>query len=103
MPISRVSLQKFDTYIGHTTMTPSCRLTFYLSGTSAVKQHLTTEHNNDTEKLTSSDIQKIFNDNTRTLYKINNKNCQHINEATCINMNEKAFNPGTIILNIFNN
>ena len=49
---------KVNTYIGHTTVTLSRRLTYHLSDTSALKQHLMTKYNNDTDKLKSSDIKK---------------------------------------------
>ena len=41
-----------NTYIGHMTNRFSCRLTYHLSDTNAITQHLITKHYNDTEKLT---------------------------------------------------
>ena len=57
-----------NTYIGHTTTTFSCRLTFHPSDISAIKQHLMTKHNKDTDKLKSSDIRKILINNTKKTY-----------------------------------
>ena len=57
-----------------------------------------TKHNNDTDKLKSSDIRKILIDNTKSIYK-DNKNCLQILEAISIQnktstINKIAFNTG---------
>ena len=44
---------KTNTYIGHATTTLSRCLTYQLSDISAIKQHLMTKHNKDTDKLKS--------------------------------------------------
>ena len=62
---------KNNSYIGYTTTTLSCRLTYHLSENSAIKQHLIMKHN--TKQLTSFDVRKILIDNTIITYKNNNK------------------------------
>ena len=74
-------------YIGRTTTTLSRRFIYHLSDTSDIKQHLITKHNNDNEKLISSDIQNILNYNTRILCKNNNKNRPQIFKVICIKKN----------------
>ena len=74
---------KFNTYIGHTTTTLFCRLTYHLSDTSAIKQQIITKHNSP-DLNTSSNIRKILTKNTTILYKNNNKKRLQILEALCI-------------------
>ena len=77
-----------NTYIGHTTTTLSCCLTYHPSNISAIKQHLMTKHNKDTDKLKSPDIRKILINNTKNIYK-NNKNHLQIFEAITIKIKKK--------------
>ena len=70
-------------YIGYTTTTLSCCLTYHLSENSTIKQHLIIKHNN-TNQLTSSDAREIFRDNTRIIYKNNNNK---LLQAICLKIN----------------
>ena len=79
---------KFNTYIGHTTTTLSRHLTYHLSDTSAIKQHIITKYNSPNLN-TSSDIHKILTKNTTILYKNNNKKRLQILEALCIKKKRK--------------
>ena len=86
-----------NTYIGHTTTTLSGRRTNNLSEISAIKQHLITKHNKDTDKLKSPDVKKVLMNNKKIIYK-NNKNRLLILEVITIKnlkkttINRIAFN-----------
>ena len=67
----------------------SRRLTYHLTDISAIKYHLMTKHNKDTDKLKSLDIRKILINYTKSIYKINNKNCLQIFEAIAIKKQKK--------------
>ena len=62
----------FDHFLGHTAIILSCRLNYHLSDISAIKQHLMTKYDKDTDKLKSLDIRKILINNTKIMYKNNN-------------------------------
>ena len=96
---------KANTYIGHTMTMLSCHLTYHLSDINALKHHLMTKHNKDTDKLNSSDMIKFLINNTKIIHKNNNKNHLQILKAISIKnkkptMNKIAFNAG---INISNN
>ena len=75
---------------GHTTTTLSHRFTYHFSHTSAIKQHLMTKHNKDSDKLKSLDIRKILINNTKIIYKNNNKTRLQIVEVITIK-NKKTY------------
>ena len=63
---------KKNIYIGYTTPTLSCRLTYHLSMNSIIK-HSVLKLYNSTSQLTSSDVKKILTDNSKIISKNNNK------------------------------
>ena len=79
---------KNNFYIGRTTTTSSCRLTYHLSENSAIKQYLIIKYNNINSQLTSSNIRKILTDNIIIIYKNNNKKTMNLDKIklkiTCI-------------------
>ena len=92
-------------YIGYTTTTLSCRLTYHLTDISAIKQHIMTKHNKDTDKLKSPNLRKILINNIKIIYKNNYKERLQILEAITIKntINKIAFTTSIKILNVFNN
>ena len=68
--------------MGHTTTMLSRRLTYHLSDISAIKQHIMTKYNKDTDLLKSPDIRKILINNTKIIYKNNKKHLQILKAIT---------------------
>ena len=75
-----------------------------LSDISAIKQHIMTKHNKDTDQVKSPDIRKILSNNTKMIYKNNKKKRLQILKAKTIKnkkptMNKIAFTTSINILN----
>ena len=55
-------------YIGYTTTSLYCRLTYQLFAYSVIKQYLIIKHNNSPSSITSSDVSKILSENIIIIY-----------------------------------
>ena len=83
-----------NAYIAHTTTTLSRSLNYHLSDISAIKKHLITKYNKESDKLNSQYMRNILINNTKMINRNNNKSRLQIPQVITIKkttMNKISF------------